>query len=210
MTLSPPLRRSSALSRRLGVCALAVAAALSLGGCVGAVAGAGAATATAAAQERGLDVAIVDSRIQAEINHGWLTYDKDLFPHLASAVYEGRVLLVGVVKSEDQRAEVVRQAWAVRGVREVINESVVDTKGSIGTFARDAWISAQPRGKILFDRDIIGINYSDETARHTVYLFGVAQDKKELDRVVNYARNIEYVERVVNHVLLKSDPRRRS
>lgn len=195
---------------RLTITALALGALVTLGGCAGAVVGAGAGAATAGMQERGLDVAIVDSRIQAEINHGWLEYDKDLFPYLSSAVYEGRVLLTGLVRSEDQRAEIIRQAWTVRGVREVINEIVVDAKGATGTLARDSWISAQLRAKILVDRDIIGINYSVEVVRHTVYLFGVAQDKKELDKVINYARNVEYVERVVNHVLLKTDPRRRT
>jgi osmotically-inducible protein OsmY len=192
------------------IAALMIAAAFSLGGCAGAVIGAGATAGTAAVQERGLDGAIVDSRIQATLNNGWLEYDKNLFPHLASSVYEGRVLLTGVVKTEDQRAEIVRQAWAIRGVREVINELLVDPGGTTGTFARDSWISTQLRTKLLFDRDVLAINYSVETVRHTVYLFGVAQDKQELDRVINYARNIEYVSRVVNHVLLKSDPRRRA
>lgn len=202
--------KSSRSPARLAVTALALVALVALSGCAGAVVGAGAGAATAGMQERGLDVAIVDSRIQAEINHGWLEYDKNLFPHLSSAVYEGRVLLTGTVRSEDQRAEIIRRAWAVRGVREVINEIFIDAKGESGTLARDTWISAQLRAKILVDRDIIGINYSVETVRHTVYLFGVAQDKKELDKVINYARNVEYVERVVNHVLLKSDPRRRT
>lgn len=190
--------------------ALVVTAALSLGGCAGAVVGAGATAGTAAVQERGLDGAIVDARIQATLNNGWLEYDKSLFPHLASSVYEGRVLLTGVVKTEDQRAEIVRQAHVIRGVREVINEILVDPSGTTGTFARDSWISTQLRTKLLFDRDVLAINYSVETVRHTVYLFGVAQDKQELDRVINYARNTEYVSRVVNHVLLKSDPRRRA
>lgn len=202
------MRRFSFIRACATACAFSVLLALS--GCGGIVVGAGAGAATAGLQERGLDGAIVDSRIQAEINHGWLEYDKSLFPHLGSSVYEGRVLLTGVVKTEEQRAEIVRQAWSVRGVREVINEIIVDPKGESGTLARDTWISTQLRGKILVDRDVVGVNYAVETVRHTVYLFGVAQDKKELDKVINYARNIEYVERVINHVLLKDDPRRRS
>jgi osmotically-inducible protein OsmY len=197
--------------RARGVVAACAAAALfALGGCAGAVVGAGATAGTAAVQERGLDGAIVDARIQTTLNHGWLEYDKSLFPHLASSVYEGRVLLTGVVKTEDQRGEIVRQAHVIRGVREVINEILVDPSGTTGTFARDSWISTQLRTKLLFDRDVLAINYSVETVRHTVYLFGVAQDKQELDRVINYARNTEYVSRVVNHVLLKTDPRRRA
>ena len=39
-------------------------------------------------------------------------------------------------------------------------------------------------------------------------LLGVAQNQQELDRVLNVARNIANVKRVVNHVLMKDDPRR--
>lgn len=208
---STGIRNPKTRMRARGVVAACAAAALfALGGCAGAVVGAGATAGTAAVQERGLDGAIVDARIQATLNNGWLEYDKSLFPHLASSVYEGRVLLTGVVKTEDQRGEIVRQAHVIRGVREVINEILVDPSGTTGTFARDSWISTQLRTKLLFDRDVLAINYSVETVRHTVYLFGVAQDKQELDRVINYARNTEYVSRVVNHVLLKTDPRRRA
>ncbi len=205
------ISRSISHRLRTGLVLLAlVAMPLSLGGCAEALVGGGASAATAGMQERGLDIAIVDSRIHAEINHSWLDYDQSLFAHLGAAVYEGRVLMTGIVRTEDQRAEILRRAWSVRGVREVINEILVDPKGETGTFTRDTWISAQLRGKILFDRDIMGINYTVETVRHTVYLFGVAQDKKELDKVINYARNVEYVQRVVNHVWLKSDPRRKT
>lgn len=189
---------------------LALAALVTLSGCGGVVIGAGASAATAAAQERGLEAALVDTRIQTELNHSWLQYDKELFPSLASSVYERRVLLTGVVPNQKVRDDIIALAWKVTGVREVINEIVIDASGSSGTFARDSWISAQVKSKVLFDKKIISINYQLETVRHVVYLMGVAQDKAELDRVINYARNVEYVERVVNHVLLKNDPRRRS
>lgn len=204
----PVFRSISVTSSRLTLPALLVGAALALSGCAEAVVGAGASAATAAAQERGLQTAVGDSRIQTELNHGWLQYDKELFPALGSSVYEGRVLLTGIVRSEKERADIIAMAWKINGVREVINELIVDPSGRSGTFARDSWISAQLKSKLLFDKEVSSINYQVETVRHTIYLMGVAQNKAELDRVINYARNIEYVDRVVNHVLLKDDPRR--
>ncbi len=194
--------------RCLALIPLALAALVTLSGCGGVVVGAGASAATASAQERGLETALIDTRIQTEINHGWLQYDKEIFVSLATSVYEGRVLLTGLVRSEKIRGDIVALAWKVRGVREVINEIIIDPTGTTGTFTRDSWISAQVKSKVLFDKEIESINYQIETVRHAVYLMGVAQNKAELDRVINYARNVEYVEKVVNHVLLKNDPRR--
>lgn len=185
-------------------------ACLALAGCAEAVVGAGASAGIGAAQERGLQTAIGDSRIQTELNHGWLQYDRELFPSLSSSVYEGRVLIMGIVRSEKERADIVARAWQINGVREVINELIVEPSGRSGTFARDTWISAQLKSKLLFDKEVSSINYQIETVRHTIYLMGVAQNKAELDRVINHARNIEFVERVVNHVLLKDDPRRKA
>jgi uncharacterized Rossmann fold enzyme len=41
-----------------------------------------------------------------------------------------------------------------------------------------------------------------------VHLLGVAQNRKELALVLAHARNLSHVRKVVNHVILKTDPRR--
>ncbi len=205
-----PVINAPALTRRsriLGLCACLVFA---LAACTapGMIVGAGATGAVAASEERGLKGAIKDSRIRTEINYYWLEHDRVLLGSLSTAVYEGRVLLTGVAVSEAKRANAVRLAWKPDGVTEVINEIIVDAKGSSGTFSRDAWISTKLRSKLLFDGEIQGINYSIDTVRGTVYLLGVAQNREEIERVLNHARNLSYVRRVVNHAILKTDPRR--
>ena len=56
-----------------------VLAAALLSGCAGAVIGAGATTATAAAEERGLEGAVDDAKIRAEINHLWFQRDIEMY-----------------------------------------------------------------------------------------------------------------------------------
>ncbi|MCZ6884797.1 MAG: BON domain-containing protein [Alphaproteobacteria bacterium] len=194
-------------SRILGLCACLVFA---LAACTAPamIVSAGATGAVAASEERGLKAAITDSRISTEINYYWLEHDRELLASLSTAVYEGRVMLTGVAVSEAKRDDAVRLAWKPDGVTEVINEIHVDAKGAFGTFARDTWISAKLRSKFLFDGEIVGINYSIDTVRGTVYLLGVAQNREEMERVLNHARNLSYVLRVVNHAILKTDPRR--
>ncbi len=103
----------------------------------------------------------------------------------------------------------MRLAWQATGVKEVINEITVAPTGRSKDYVRDTWITAQLKTKFLFDKAVTAINYSVDTVNYTVYLFGIAQDKAELERVINHARNVKFVRRVVSHVLLKADLRRK-
>ena len=165
--------------------------------------------AVAASQERGLTGTLTDTRIRAAINILWLKQNTDMYQGLGLAVHEGRVLVTGVVRSEEVRADAVRLAWLATGVKEVINEIAVTPTGRSKDYVRDTWITAQLKTKFLFDKGVTAINYSVDTVNYTVYLFGIAQDKVELELVINHARNVKFVRRVVSHVLLKSDPRRK-
>lgn len=103
----------------------------------------------------------------------------------------------------------VKITWQVEGVREVINELRVAPDAEFTDTVRDSWITAKLRTRITLDKKIDAINYSIETVDKVIYLLGVAQNQEELDRVIRTARDIEYVEKIVSHVLLKDDPRRK-
>lgn len=194
--------------RRVFVSLALLSAATLLSGCAETIIGAGATGAVAASQERGLGGAVGDTQIRTAINFLWLDHDKDMYHQLNLNVHEGRVMITGVVARQDLRDEAVKRAWRAKGVKEVIDEIIVDPKGTSGTYARDSWIAAQLKTKLLFDKNIYSINYSIETVRGQIYVLGIAQDQTERDLVLNNARSIEYVRRVVSYVLLKDDPRR--
>jgi osmotically-inducible protein OsmY len=187
---------------------LVLLAALPVQGCVPVAIGAGALTGTTAAQERGIKGAVNDTGIRSQIAHYWLERDHELFMHLNLQVHEGRVLVSGAVKNADARAEAIQLAWKAQGVREIINEIQVTDEGGLGAYARDTAIVTELRSRILFAKEITSVNYSIEAVNGTVYLIGVAQNQGELDRVLDMARNITGVRRVVSHVLMKDDPRR--
>ena len=189
---------------------LLLAAASSLGACTPVVIGAGAAAGVTAAQERGFKGAIGDTETRLEINRLWLQESASLYSKVNLQVQEGRVLLTGNVPSPEVRLSAVRLAWQAKGVREVINEIEVKDTDSLLDAARDEWISAELKARILVDTAIVSINYSIETVNQVVYLIGVAQSQAELDRVIAYAKDIAYVRRVVNYVRLKDDPSRAS
>lgn len=196
------------IARRLLLPALLTVSIPMLQGCIEAAVGAGATAGVAAVQERGVKGAVSDTGIRAEINHYWLQKDQALFGNCNLQIHEGRVLVTGAVKDEDTRADAIQLAWKAKGVREVINEIEVTNEGGVGAYARDTAIVTELRSKLLFTKDIQSVNYSIESVNNTVYLLGVAQNQAELDKVIEIARNVRYVRRVVSHVLMKDDPRR--
>lgn len=184
---------------------LIAAVAVAVGGCspVGVAVGAGATVGSAAVQERGVVGTAKDAGIQIQINDLWFKHDIEMFSRLDMMVHEGRVLVTGFVDNEDERVEAVRLAWQADGVQEVINEIEVGVNTDTLSFARDAWITAQLRSQITLDKGISALNYTIDTVAGTIYLIGVAQSDVELQRVVNHARNLAYVKRVVSHVRVK-------
>ncbi|NIA72004.1 BON domain-containing protein [Pelagibius litoralis] len=195
----------------LALAGLAVAA-LMLAGCsaAGVAVGAGAVGATAAQTEKGFRRSVADTEIRLAINDLWFQADEQMFRKVNLQVQEQRVLLSGNVPRPEQRVEAVRLAWQAPGVREVINEIVVNDTSSLGNAARDSWISTQLETTLLFDKQVSSINYSIETVNQAIFIMGVAQSETELDRVVGHAKDISYVRRVVSYVLLKDDPARTS
>lgn len=186
------------------VAILLLAAGLPLAGCGPLVLGGAAVGATVAAQDRPVRAAIDDSVIQGNIGKKLFEFDVDVFQQVDLEVVEGKVLLTGLVPEPQNRLDAARLAWQVDGVVEVINEIEVKDTSTLADAARDSWISAKLRSAITFDRNIRSINYTIDTVNKTVYLMGIAQSQEELDRVVGYARQIDYVRRVVPYVRIKA------
>jgi osmotically-inducible protein OsmY len=178
-----------------------------LSGCtvVGAAAGAGATMGVAAAQEGGIKGATTDATIRIQIADAWFRHSVEMYGKLDMTVKEGRVLITGSVPSPDMRVDAVRLVWQVQGVRQVINEIRVDGGDGVSGYVTDTWITSNIKSRLLLDKYIQSINYSIETVGGVVYLMGIAQDQKELDRVTSYARNTKYVKNVISYVRLRGE-----
>jgi osmotically-inducible protein OsmY len=197
---SPPMNRSFAATV-FGLALVSLAAG-GLSGCVGAAVGGAAAVGTAAYSERGVEGAAKDLKIATAIRAAYLEKDEMLPVKISIEVYDGRALLTGIASSEQMRADAVRLAWTVSGVRDVLNEIQLSGGGAMET-ARDSWITTKLKTEITFDKEIMAVNYSIETVNGIIYLIGTAQSQAELDRVIAHARTIDYVKNVVSHVRIK-------
>lgn len=190
---------------------LAVSLALSAG-CspIGMAVGAGATAGVLAVQERSVADALDDTVIEVAVNQRLAEADfGELFQAVVVDTVEGRVLLTGRVTSVELRDQATQIAWQVDNVEAVLNEiEVGDIGGGAVNYMRDRKITADLRSRLLGDGGVRHINYWVTTNDGVIFLMGIARDRDEVSRVVAHAREIPHVRKVVDHVMLRDDPRR--
>ncbi|HEU5046706.1 MAG TPA: BON domain-containing protein [Rickettsiales bacterium] len=189
-----------------------IAAPLLVSGCVPLIfAGAGTG-AVVAQQDRTPGHAVDDTGIRLAINNQFLQKGdvNDLYRNVTIKVTEGRVLLTGDVDKPETKIKAAELAWNVKGVREVINEIQVNDKTGIMDYAKDSWIANTVRSRFILEKGLHSVNYNVEVVNGVVYLMGIAQDQAELDKATYIASTTSGVQKVVNHAVLRDDPRRKN
>jgi osmotically-inducible protein OsmY len=180
---------------------------LAVGGCAaGLVAGGLAAAAGggyAAGQERGVNGAVDDFAVKAEIEQNLVKANPQLQQGVTTTVYGGRVLLTGRVATPEMKATAEQIASSTPNVRGVYDELEVASSESMWDDAKDAWITTRVRSEMVLDPDIRSVNYTIDTANGSVYLIGSARSQTELDKATRIARFVPGVKRVVSYVEIR-------
>ena len=180
---------------------------LGLSGCVGvAVVGGMAAAGGAgylAGQERGVNGLADDLQIKTDVEAALMKADPRFQQSVTTTVYEGRVLLTGHVPTPQMKFAAARIAGQTRGVRAVYDEVVIAPPETVWDNAKDAWITAEIRSKLMLDPTVRSVNYVIDTENGSVYVMGSARDQAELDRVTQIARYVPGVLRVVSYIDLR-------
>lgn len=164
-----------------------------------------------ASQERGLGGFVTDSEIRTRYGFWLFQKDHKLYMRVHTNCYEGRLLLMGRLPTEEMRDEAVSLAWQVPGVKAVINEISVGEDCSMGRKIRDSLIEKRLETALFFKGNISSRNYQVYVYNGIVYLTGIAVNREELDTVINIARGINGVEKVLSYVriLTKYEEQRR-
>ena len=177
---------------------------LCLNGCIAPfIMGGAAAGAMVATREKGIGGTMSDSNICTKVKMNLYNFNADLHAKVSVSVQNQEVLLTGVVQDASWSQEAERLAKSVDGVKSVINNIETEGEEGLGSMSSDSWITTRVRSSLLFEKDLYSLNYTVETVNGTVYLTGVGQDETEINRVVEVARNVGGVKKVVNHVKVK-------
>ena len=154
-------------------------------------------------QERSSKQAAIDILIKAKIEEAMFSNDYEkLFSKVRVIVYEGRVLLVGTVAEENIKEQANQISWNTKKVKEVANYITIG-KNDLIDYVKDTRISLELRAKMLTDKEVSEVNFSITTENRILYLVGIAQNNKELNKVIQHASNIAGVKKIINLIKLK-------
>ena len=197
---------------KLSLSAILLLTALFLQSCtpIGLAVGAGATAGSVALEERSFSDSLQDRETSVLINKKFVDSSTSLFSNVSVDVVEGRVLLTGAVSTPEMRIQAVRLAWQVENVDEVINEIQVTEDGGILDRGRDKIVDTKLSAKLTLDRRVQAVNYEISVVNGSVYLFGIAQNRAEVDRVIAHARELAYVRRIIDHMQMKDSEERRA
>ena len=183
---------------------------LFLGGCASAIVGGVATVGLATVQERSVKDAAIDLKLELQLQKSLFESNTEkLFVNVDVQIIEQRVLLVGNVSSQALRDEAAKIAWETSPkIKEVLNEVTVGKNASLVSEAKDARISLSLSALLIADTEISDINFTHSVSQQVIYLFGIASNDEELNKVIHHARTVKGVTKVISHIILKNDKRR--
>jgi len=170
---------------------------------VGVLASGGAATMVVAEGDRSLGTVVDDATIKLNLSAKFLQSENRLFLDVNSNVTEGRVLLTGLVDTQEIRIEAVRKVWEINGVREVINEIEVGNKTTLKEYMNDLWINTQVKSLAARTIGLRSFSYNFETIKGKVYIAGITSRPEQLQAIVESTKTIKGVNEIVNYVVIK-------
>tara|TARA_Y100001970_G_scaffold144717_1_gene177761 strand:- start:99 stop:701 length:603 start_codon:yes stop_codon:yes gene_type:complete len=152
--------------------------------------------------ERSLGTVIDDATIKVNIAAKFLNAENNLFVDINTSVLEGRILLTGLVDSQEVRIEAVRLVWEVEGVQEIINEIEIGNRETLKDYASDLWINTQARAIAAKIVGIKAITFNFETIQGKIYIAGMSNRPDLLDEMISALKNIKGVNEIINYVIV--------
>ena len=179
-----------------------------LNGCIGAsskgVFGTGV---TVALDPRTLGTQIDDGIMDKNLDAKLLLINKNYLLAVSTQVLDGRIFITGKVDDPEEKLKITKLAWEIQGARSVKNDLKIKEKFNFKQSAKDILITSQLRTAIVFNKKIKSANYSIDTYKKKIYIYGIAETKEEQSLVIEEAKQILDVEDVISSILLLEDLR---
>ena len=150
---------------------------------------------------------IDDSIMQKSISAKILAKDRKYLLSVKTKVLDGRIFVTGKVDNPEDKLKITKIAWETEGVRSVRNDIKIKEEFNFKQSAKDLLITSQLRTALMFNNEIKSRNYQIDTYKKRIYIYGIAETKDELKLVVDEAKSILDVEKVIASILLMEDLR---
>ena len=156
---------------------------------------------------RTLGTQIDDSVMDKSLDARLLQMNKNYFLSVKTKVLDGRIFITGKVNTPEEKLKITKIAWETKGARSVKNDLKIKENFNFKQSAKDLLITSQLRSAIIFNKNVKSVNYNIDTYKKKIYVYGIAQTKKEREEVISEAKEILDVEDVIASILLLEDLR---
>lgn len=147
--------------------------------------------------QRSNDVEAVDATIEREVERALQRADARLGDaRIRVHSYNGAVLIVGQVPSEELRNKAGEVASSLRGVNEVHNELSIAARLPASQRLTDTWLTTNVVSHLATNDRIDSSKLKVTTENANVYLMGMVT-REESDRIVNAASTVGGIQRIV-------------
>jgi len=150
---------------------------------------------------------IDDSIMQKNLTAKMIIRDKKHLISVKTKVLDGRIFLTGKVDNPEEKLQLTKLSWEIKGVRSVRNDIKIKEEFNFKRSAKDILITSQLRTALIFNKNIKATNYQIDTYKKIIYVYGIALTSEEKDLVISEATEILDVENVVASILLVEDLR---
>ena len=156
---------------------------------------------------RSIGTQIDDNIMQKNLSSRLLLKDKKYVLSVNTKVLDGRIFITGKVDDPEEKLQITKMAWETNGVRSVKNNIIIKEEFNFKQSAKDLLITSQLRTAMIVNKKIKSTNYNIDTYKKKIYIYGIAQDKDEMKQVIQEAKSILDVDKVVASILLVEDLR---
>ena len=162
---------------------------------------------TIAIDPRTLGTQIDDSIMDKSLDAKLLSSNKNYFLSVKTKIIDGRIFITGKVDTVEEKLNITKMAWEIKGARSVKNDLKIKGKFNFKQSAKDILITSQLRSALIFNKKTKAVNYNIDTFKKKIYIYGIAETIDEKDEVINEAKQILDVEDVIASILLVEDLR---
>ena len=154
---------------------------------------------------RTLGTQIDDSIMQKNLITRLALTEKKYLVSLSVKVLDGRIFLGGKVQEPEEKLIVTKMAWETKGVRSVKNNIAVKQQFSFKNTAKDILITSQLRTALILNKNVKAANFNIDTINQKTYVFGIAHTDEEKKEIIQEAKQIVDLKKLVTSILLVAD-----
>ena len=156
---------------------------------------------------RSLGTQIDDSIMQKNVAARLMMMNKNYILSINTKVLDGRIFLTGKVDDPEEKLQITKTAWETEGVRSVRNDIKIRDKFNFKQSAKDLLITSQLKTAMILSKNVKATNYNIDTYKKKIFIYGIALNDEERQEVIDEAKSILDVEKVIASIFLVEDLR---